>query len=162
MLIAAQRRPSSQFVCLRGNHEALMLAAADTGDHRHWLANGGGHTLTSYGVHRASDIPTEHLKWVASLPLFYDDALRFFTHAGVNPNRPLDDQCEEDLLWIREPFLSCECNYGRLIVHGHTPVLERKPDLRNWRLNLFRPSSRRSKLGITIYSPSDLPNSGGD
>jgi serine/threonine protein phosphatase 1 len=103
-------------------------------------------------VHRASDIPTEHLKWVASLPLFYDDALRFFTHAGVNPNRPLDDQCEEDLLWIREPFLSCECNYGRLIVHGHTPVLERKPDLRNWRLNLDSGAVYGGPLSAAVFT----------
>jgi len=56
--------------------------------------------------------------------------------AGVDPEKPLDDQHDADLLWIREPFLSDARNYGRLIVHGHTPMKTGKPDLRANRLNL--------------------------
>ena len=50
--------------------------------------------------------------------------------------RPLEAQNERDLIWIREPFLSDRRDYGRLIVHGHTPVAARCPDLRGNRLNL--------------------------
>ena len=71
-----------------------------------------------------------------SLPLFFDDGRRFFVHAGVNPSRPLDAQDEEELLWIRMPFLGNTRDYGRLIVHGHTPVQNCLPDLRSNRLDL--------------------------
>lgn len=71
-----------------------------------------------------------------SLPLTYDDGRRFFVHAGVDPQRPLDAQDEAALLWIREPFLEDERDYGRLIVHGHTPLVTAKPELRRNRLNL--------------------------
>ena len=55
-------------------------------------------------------------------------------HAGINPSRPLDAQDDHDLIWIREPFLSDNKDYGRLIVHGHTPV--RAPELRPNRVNI--------------------------
>jgi serine/threonine protein phosphatase 1 len=45
-------------------------------------------------------------------------------------------QEEDDLLWIREPFLSSQTDHGFLVVHGHTPTKNSKPDLRSNRLNL--------------------------
>jgi hypothetical protein len=35
---------------------------------------------------------------------------------------PLSQQKEEDLLWIRDEFLLSDENFGKFIVHGHTPV----------------------------------------
>ena len=48
----------------------------------------------------------------------------FFAHAGVKPNVELSRQKESDLLWIREEFLSSNCDFGKIIVHGHTPTSE--------------------------------------
>lgn len=122
--------------CLRGNHEALLIEAGKTGDNGLWLLNGGGQTLASYGTSDVAGLPRDHLDWIAALPLFFDDGRRFFVHAGVNPAVPLDQQSEEDLLWIREPFFASDRDYGRLIVHGHTPLRSGRPDLRRNRLNL--------------------------
>src|ERR1700746_1388574 len=41
-----------------------------------------------------------------------------FVHAGVRPGIPLGKQKEEDLLWIRDEFLSSDKNFGKFIVHG--------------------------------------------
>jgi serine/threonine protein phosphatase 1 len=135
-LLDLQSELPDKVICLRGNHEALMLQAVRTRDDEIWLMNGGEATLGSYDVQRACDISDRHLEWIDSLPLSYDDGRRFFVHAGVDSNLPLTDQSEEVLLWMREPFLSRQYDYGRLIVHGHTPVPSRTPDLRPWRLNL--------------------------
>jgi serine/threonine protein phosphatase 1 len=59
-----------------------------------------------------------------------------FVHAGVNPARLLKDQLPRDLLWIREPFLSHKADYGRLIVHGHSPTRDGKPDIHLNRINI--------------------------
>lgn len=131
-----QSEMPGEVVCLRGNHEALLIDAVKTGDEGLWLRNGGVQTLVSYGVAQASALPRDHLDWIASLRLFVDDGRRFFVHAGVNPATPLDHQSERDLVWIREPFLSSDRNYGRLIVHGHTPLPGGRPDLRRNRLNI--------------------------
>ena len=58
----------------------------------------------------------------------------FFCHAGVRPGTPLSRQREEDLLWIRDDFLLHEEPFEKIIVHGHTPVLE--PDVRRNRINI--------------------------
>ena len=101
-----------------------------------WLRNGGAATLQSYGVNDIGDLPRAHLDWMRALRLTYDDGRRFFVHAGVNPEKPLNAQDEQDLLWIREPFLTDNRDYGRLIVHGHTPLATAMPELRSNRLNL--------------------------
>lgn len=124
-------------IALRGNHEAFVLGLLD-GDVplRVWLRNGGVETLASYGVSEVAELPREHLDWMRALRLSYDDGRRFFVHAGVDPAHPLDAQGEQALLWIREPFLSDRRDYGRLIVHGHTPLETAAPDLHRNRLNL--------------------------
>ena len=135
-LRALQSEMPGMVVCLRGNHEALLLEAVATDDESQWFLNGAIQTLVSYGVREAIALPRDHVDWIASLPLFFDDGRRFFVHAGVDPTLPLDRQNERDLLWIREPFLSSDRDYGRLIVHGHTPLQTARPDLHANRLNL--------------------------
>ena len=39
-----------------------------------------------------------------------------------------------DLLWIREDFLLHEEDFGKVVVHGHTPA--REPDIRPNRINI--------------------------
>jgi serine/threonine protein phosphatase 1 len=133
-LLALQREQEVIYLC--GNHEAMVLDALETNDHALWLRNGGGDTLASYGVTRAAELPPAHLDWIAALRLTFDDGRRLFVHAGVNPSVPLDRQDERDLVWIREPFLSSRRDYGRLIVHGHTPLTTGVPDHRTNRLNI--------------------------
>ena len=52
----------------------------------------------------------------------------------MNPRLPLTEQVEEDLLWIRDDFLTADEYFGKLVVHGHTPVAE--PDIRPNRINI--------------------------
>jgi serine/threonine protein phosphatase 1 len=136
-LIDLKAQHGESVVALMGNHEAMALAAID-GSHpaRLWLAQGGLATLKSYGIAEPRELPRAHVDWLRALPLRYDDGRRFFVHAGVNPATPLETQDDFDLLWIREPFLSHRGGYGRLIVHGHTPLADGVPDLRGNRLNL--------------------------
>ena len=49
---------------------------------------------------------------------------------------PLEEQAKDVMLWIREPFLSDPRDHGQYIVHGHTPVEGRRPELLPNRLNL--------------------------
>ncbi len=136
LLIDLKSRMHERCVALLGNHEAFALDVLAGAPPEDWLSQGGAETLRSYGVTDPGQLPREHFDWLRSLPLSYDDGRRFFVHAGVDPERPLDAQDEFDLLWIREPFLSDDRDYGRLIVHGHTPLRGGAPDLHHNRLNL--------------------------
>jgi serine/threonine protein phosphatase 1 len=136
-LIELQARMPERVIALMGNHEAIAMAAINSSMNAgHWLMEGGDMTLRSYQVSRANELPVAHIAWLQSLRLTYDDGQRLFVHAGVNPERSLDAQDDADLIWIREPFLSDERDYGRLIVHGHTPTNSGMPDLRANRLNI--------------------------
>ena len=137
-LMNLQRDRPKEVVCLCGNHEQMMLSAAAFGGEESllWQMQGGAQTLESYGRKFAHELPIEHHAWISSLPMWFDDGRRYFVHAGVNPSVALDQQAPDDLLWIREPFLSSTNDYGRLIVHGHTPLESGVPELRSNRLNL--------------------------
>jgi serine/threonine protein phosphatase 1 len=137
LLMELQRQYPGRDVFLKGNHEDMLVSAVDSEMfEERWLSNGGTETLASYGVDSAATLPHADVTWLRQLPLFFDDGRRFFVHAGVNPDRPLDRQDEFDLLWIRKPFLTSNKDFGRLVVHGHTPLTDGLADLRPNRLNL--------------------------
>ncbi|MDJ1008240.1 MAG: metallophosphoesterase [Paracoccaceae bacterium] len=98
---------------------------------------GGNETLASYGVTRgllgrdrdlwrkaATAVPEAHLDFLEALPLFHHTAELLFVHAGIRPGIPLEDQEEDDLIWIRDGFLDDPTDHGVIVVHGHTPVDE--------------------------------------
>lgn len=92
---------------------------------------GAAETLASYGVDAGLDesrlhaealraVPREHALFLDSLPLWFLHPLALFVHAGIRPGVDLQDQAEDDLVWIRKPFLDSTAAHGPLIVHGHT------------------------------------------
>jgi len=133
---------------LKGNHEQAMLQfLADPGIGPRWAEYGGAETLVSYGVQpprtrtspeewmQASDelhgaLPAEHLNFFKNLDLSVRIGDYVFVHAGVRPGVPLDQQTEQDLLWIREDFLADRRALGAVIVHGHTPATKPYRDAR--------------------------------
>jgi serine/threonine protein phosphatase 1 len=52
----------------------------------------------------------------------------------VRPGIPLEAQDADDLVWIRGPFLSSDADFGKVVVHGHTPT--EAPDVRANRINV--------------------------
>ena len=140
-----------RFVALKGNHEALLetfLERPAIGDQ--WRQLGGLETLHSFGVPVASlmvdrnydraaeqlrgALSQEHTKFLASLKTSLCVGQYFLCHAGVRPGVPLERQVEEDLLWIRDEFLNSRIDFGKIVVHGHTPVEE--PEVLSNRINI--------------------------
>ncbi|MBU2055051.1 MAG: serine/threonine protein phosphatase [Proteobacteria bacterium] len=122
-------------ICLRGNHEDMFLNYYREGrDEELFFANGGGITLSSYGLTLADaragrGFPENHLRFIASLPLSYETEAYFFVHAGLRPGIPVARQSTEDLLWIRHEFIDSEYDFSKTVVFGHTalhePLLEK-------------------------------------
>ncbi|SEP95403.1 serine/threonine protein phosphatase 1 [Devosia sp. YR412] len=125
-------------ICLRGNHEMLFRDAFARPDKcNDWLAWGGQETLASYGIApqgfvQASGrlrkqmlqslVPNEHWHFLDQLPIMLDLPGFLLVHAGIRPGIALDEQADEDLIWIREPFLSQPHGLDKVVVHGHTPA----------------------------------------
>jgi serine/threonine protein phosphatase 1 len=151
-------------VCLKGNHEELMLQAITQpggGRLTRWLEYGGDHTLASYGLDESSDlaegIPREHLRWMSGLPRTTGDGHRIYVHAGLAPGTPIHRQKEQTFLWIRERFLQAKPHeFEAHVVHGHTPVWEGKPDptapeLLEHRTNLDTAAFATGILSIAVF-----------
>ena len=161
----------AEAVCLRGNHEALMVQALSGGGSRafrHWMSVGGRETLASYGVDEADPeaavaaVPEAHLRWMESLPLTSGDGHRIYVHAGLMPSTPLEEQSEETLLWIRERFLQADpAAFTEHVVHGHTPVWRRKlaadvPEVLEHRTNLDTGAFQTGVLAVGVF-PAERP-----
>ena len=153
LLIDLQATADPPPIYLRGNHEQMLLdGLRDSTAELHWLLNSGGDTtLASYGVPSAAELPPAHLSFLQNTQLSFDDGLRFFVHAGINPDRLLSDQDPHDLLWIREPFLSSRKGFGRYIVHGHSPLRSGGPDERPNRLNLDTAAAYGGPLTAALF-----------
>jgi len=129
-------------VHLLGNHETFMRGFLDGEDVASvWMMNGGAETLRSYGLDplapRAaliSAVPEEHRAFLDSLALSHIEGDYFFVHAGIRPGVPLEHQEENEMLWIRGPFLDSTANHGKVVVHGHSVARE--------------PESRANRIGI--------------
>ncbi len=143
-----ERQPDAVF--LKGNHEALLLDfLKDPEDMAHWLDWGGEETLASYGLSDillrsgedlaadlAEAMPPEHLSFLKTLTLTYRQGDYVFVHAGLRPGIALDEQSEDDLLWIRKRFHNTprDLRPPYTIVHGHQPV--KKPLDKGWRIDV--------------------------
>ena len=146
-----QWQQAHEAIFLRGNHETFLPRfLSDPGSLDEWRQYGGLETLLSYGlkpsinpdrheqirlaIELAEILPREHLDFLESLEFSFSCGDFLFVHAGVRPGVPIHKQTEDDLLWIRDDFLSWEQPFERFVVHGHTPVSE--PDLRPNRINI--------------------------
>jgi serine/threonine protein phosphatase 1 len=145
------RSRTHKIVCLKGNHETYVFEfLRNPAVLPDWRQLGGLETLMSYGLKPpvkadaadqlelakalSASLPKDHRQFLRSLAPSFTCGDFFFVHAGVKPGIPLAQQREADLLWIRDDFLLCEDNFGKVIVHGHTPV--REPDIRPNRINI--------------------------
>lgn len=146
---------------LYGNHEDLMLDALVYGGRKYhsydlWFTQGGKETFESYLPKGLSDyekaisqpkdhIPVEHLSFLASLPRSFGSGDYFFCHGGVRPNVALEDQREEDLIWIRDEFIDSKYDWGKKIIFGHTT-----DSTGRWQPKggIFKPIIKKNKIGI--------------
>ncbi|MEX0284992.1 MAG: metallophosphoesterase family protein [Paracoccaceae bacterium] len=144
-LLVQGQKQGRNWTFLKGNHDRMMewfLGDPPRQDPHllvgyHWFHDrlGGIETLQSYGIDQIegrrqtelatearATVPTDHLTFLRGLHLSHTQGPLFFAHAGIRPGVPLDQQAENDLLWIRQEFHNDPRDHGPLIVHGHTPV----------------------------------------
>src|SRR5262249_717367 len=133
------------FFPLKGNHDAMMVAAL-----RHpskmafWTERGGDATIESYGGD-SSNIPSADVEWLDRLALLHGDRFRIYVHAGLDPHVALDRQSPRTLLWMRYPG-EFHAGFGdRHVVHGHDSFVD-GPRLYEGRTNLDTRAWRTGRL----------------
>lgn len=136
---------------LRGNHDQILLEfLEEPATYRVWRDFGAVETLLSYDVRPPLDdtdaalgeardrfndaLPRSHRQFLQRLGLSCEIGDYFFSHAGVRAGVSLAEQKPQDLLWIRDEFLRSKADFGKIVVHGHTPTA--------------LPVKRRNRIGI--------------
>jgi len=169
LLLGYERTKETIF--LRGNHETFVhrfLSKPAVLDE--WRLYGGLETLVSYGLkpsinpsglerarlakELAMSITKRHIEFLESLNLSFSCGDFLFVHAGIRPGVPLRKQREEDLLWIREEFLSCEQRFEKFVVHGHTPV--DTTDIRSNRINIDTGAFATGRLTCIVIEGTSI------
>jgi serine/threonine protein phosphatase 1 len=161
-----------EHVHLKGNHEDTLLRFLDDiSIGQSWLLYGGAETLQSYGVRppranganedlvRAQSelkqkLPERHRQFMAGLELTHAEGDYLFVHAGVRPGVLLDQQIEEDMLWIRDDFLFSDAEFGKIVVHGHT--ITSRPDLQPNRIGIDTGAFASGTLTCLVLDGTEL------
>jgi len=143
LLLGLER--GENWIVLKGNHDRLFQKFLDDPDWRDpvlrpdytWRhANmGGWTTLNSYGIdtdtalalpalhaQALAHVPTAHRDFLAGLPLYHEAGKALFVHAGIRPGVGLQNQTEDDLIWIRRDFHDHIDPLDHLVIHGHTVI----------------------------------------
>ena len=126
---AMEMSEKKNVIALRGNHEQMMLYYYLLGEKEDgiWLPNGGKYSKKELDawIKREPGTLRKVLKFIMQMPLYHQLFVNgkeyIFCHAGLKPGVPLENQVEDDLLWIREEFYTDYQGTAEVIV-GHTPT----------------------------------------
>lgn len=137
-VLELHRENPEKTVCLRGNHEQMMLDFIDEGA-TIWLApvTGGSYTFQQYtgkslSIFSGDDleeareeitksVPAQHLEFFRQTPYYHEDDYALYVHAGLDHGKHPRDMNPHDLLWSRD--IDFYKNYrGKPCLFGHTPT----------------------------------------
>jgi serine/threonine protein phosphatase 1 len=132
------RENPQRVICLRGNHEQMLMDFLK-GYSNVWLTAvaGGERTFEQYTGQSlkldsekdldemreifARGFPAEHLAFMRDLPFYYEDEFAIYVHAGLDEGKHPSESSPISLLWMRD--MDFYKNYrGKPCVFGHTPT----------------------------------------
>ncbi len=121
-------------ICLRGNHELMMVEAYRGGrsEKKMWLGVGGVQALGSYGIlpgrsGTLEDIPAAHWEFLENGLVDYHETERFiFVHATVYCDTPMDEQPGNVLFWEFFPE-AMRHESGKTVICGHSSQRSGEP-----------------------------------
>lgn len=138
-VMALQADDARDVVCLRGNHEQMLLSFLENPPLNApvWFANGGIETLNSFGIgvtkldmrgdrvlmvreRLKQELEDAALSFLQGLPCVWQTGNVAVVHAGADPATPIEDQEEDVLIWGHADFRSHPRQDGIWVVHGHT------------------------------------------
>ncbi|MDQ5843738.1 MAG: serine/threonine protein phosphatase [Acidobacteriota bacterium] len=138
LVMTLQRDNPERVICLRGNHEQMLLDFIE-GTSNLWITpvTGGERTFEQYARKRLTidnehdlddarreienSVPDDHLEFFHTLPYYYEDEFAIYVHAGLDLEKHPRDTPHQALLWMRD--MDFYRNYrGKPCIFGHTPT----------------------------------------
>ena len=138
-VLKLSRSNPEQVICLRGNHEQMLLDFIE-GTSNIWITpvTGGERTFEQYAGQALvisnekdlnetrrtieSKIPAEHLEFFRERPFYHEDDFALYVHAGLDQGKHPSETSSDLLLWSRD--MDFFKNYrGKPCLFGHTPTV---------------------------------------
>ncbi len=121
-------------IYILGNHDTWALSwMQNSKAEEHWLSQGGKATVKSY----TDGIPKTHISFLENALPYYVSEKKLFVHAGIDPERSMDEQGLATFLWDRRlanSALNLHVNNIQIkitmfdeVYLGHTPIHFGKP-----------------------------------
>lgn len=137
-VIKLKKNNPERVVCIRGNHEQMLLNCVEEGHGLWFTPTAGGvftfeqYTGTPFNITNgdeyeaalkliAEKIPQEHIDFFHSLPLYYEDDYALYVHAGLENGKHPKDCDDRTLLWSRDTDFF-KHYHGKPCIFGHTPT----------------------------------------
>ena len=138
LVLSLCRESPGRVICLRGNHEQMLLDFIDDAS-RIWMetATGSDQTFNQYTgapVRLRSEadfeevrdliaekIPAEQIEFLRQLPLYHEDDFALYVHAGLENGKHPSESSPHSLLWTRDMEFY-KSYHGKPCVFGHTPT----------------------------------------
>ena len=131
---------------LKGNHEYMMQEALKEAIDQYLRKKKLYHC--DYTIVRNIFLRNLY-NYLKNLPLYIELNINnkdyILVHAGIDPERTLDDQEEDTLLWIRDYFFLSECDLNKTYIFGHTPLCFIN---RDQSFNVWYDDEFHNKIGI--------------
>jgi calcineurin-like phosphoesterase family protein len=137
-VLKLHRENPDRVICLRGNHEQMLLDFID-GIADIWVTpvTGGMRTFEQYTGQAlnvsseeeidearrtiSTSVPAEHLEFFRQMPFYYEDDFAIYVHAGLDQGKHPSESSPQSLLWLRDMDFY-KNYYGKPCVFGHTPT----------------------------------------
>jgi len=123
-------RSFSQTILLQGNHDYWALRWMKSGyAYPAWVNQGGRATMKSY----SQEVPVEHIRFLEEAEPYHIEGTCLFVHAGIDPERPLNEQDSDIFIWDRNLVMGAitrrklgkdtpMTSFDEVFI-GHTPTL---------------------------------------
>ncbi|WP_371377191.1 metallophosphoesterase [Sporomusa aerivorans] len=134
VLKTCQTFQSQGAVLLKGNHEQFLEQSliemtgtstwqSNPSEHLYnWVKYNGGATMYEEIKNLAPARLSELLTFIQSLSLYFSAGNFLFSHAGANNKKPIEENTEDDLVWMENQFPFCPAYQGKVLVFGHVPT----------------------------------------
>lgn len=138
-------------ILLKGNHEQFLqqslieMLETDTWRTKpseglfNWVRYNGGATMYEEIKDLSTGKLSEILKFTQGLLLYSTIGNYIFTHAGANVVKTIEENTENELVWMEDTFLHCPAYWGKVVIFGHEPT---------WNLYPYNKKAKRANARI--------------
>lgn len=154
-------------VLLKGNHEQFIQASILEMIHSdswrtkpseslyNWYTYNGGASM----YHEIKDLSQEKLAeiltFIQQLALSFSISRFIFSHAGANTAKPIEENTEDETVWMKESFPYCPAYPNKILIFGHVPTWKLYPYNKKFKkgnAKIWYDKVNQDKIGIDCGS----------